>query len=341
MIILGIETSCDDTSLCLLNGEGKILSHLSFSSSAFLNRWGGVVPEIAARDHAAKIPLLLESVFSEAKLTIKDVNLIGVTTKPGLLGPLLTGINTAKTLSLIHKIPIYPVNHLHAHLEAIHLSSPTSYPYLGVLLSGGNSAFFLVESSLKFEILGTTIDDAAGEAFDKGGKLLNFAYPAGRIIDETAKKGDPFKYSFPIGLKNAKDENEFNFSYSGIKTALKLIVSKYNNINDIPDLPDIVASYQHAIIEAVQIKLANVLEKKVPNKNIPIVVGGGVACNSYLRHKLNEKYQTQVKFVPPALCMDNGAMIAFLALKNASHAVPYPQCLKIDALERYIQKTSL
>lgn len=219
MLILGIETSCDDTSLAILkstqNETLEILSHNSFSQEDILKKWGGVVPEIAARNHLDKIVPLLKKTVQQAKIDFNQIDLIGVTTNPGLLGPLLTGINAAKTISLIQKTPILPVNHLYAHLEAIHLTDKVRYPYLGLLVSGGHSHFYIVKSKNSFELIGGTIDDAAGEAFDKGAKLMKLGYPGGKIIDEMSHKGDKTKFSFPIGIKNSKD---CNLSFSGLKT---------------------------------------------------------------------------------------------------------------------------
>jgi N6-L-threonylcarbamoyladenine synthase len=224
-IILGIETSCDDTSIALIMGDPDrlsatptVLSHQSFSQETMLARWGGVVPEIAARNHLEKITPLLESCFQEAHISIDQVDLVAVTTHPGLLGPLLTGINCAKTISMVNELPIRPVNHLFAHLEAIHLTTPIAYPYMGVLVSGGHSMYVKVSSPMDFEIIGSTLDDAAGEAFDKGGKLLGLGYPAGRIIDDLAKKGDKTKHQFPISML---DSGDANLSFSGVKTSLR------------------------------------------------------------------------------------------------------------------------
>jgi len=200
-IILGIETSCDDTSLCVLETSGeekKVLALNSYSQDFMLKKWGGVVPELAARNHVEAIPPLLKITLDEAGIDPKNITDIAVTTHPGLIGPLLTGMNLGKTFALLNKIPMTSVNHLFAHLEAIHLTEKIQYPYLGLLVSGGHTAFWWVKSSSDMEILGTTLDDAAGEAFDKGGKLLGVGYPAGRIIDDLSKSGDPKKISFPI-----------------------------------------------------------------------------------------------------------------------------------------------
>ncbi|MFL5785071.1 MAG: tRNA (adenosine(37)-N6)-threonylcarbamoyltransferase complex transferase subunit TsaD, partial [Bacteriovoracaceae bacterium] len=217
-----METSCDDTSLCLLevkDGAAQILSLNSYSQDFLLEKWGGVVPELAARSHVKAIPPLLQVCFEEAKLSPDDVTEVAVTTHPGLVGSLLTGINLAKTFAMIKELPIIPVNHLFAHLEAIHLTEKVPYPYLGLLVSGGHTAFMLVKSSSEMEVLGSTLDDAAGEAFDKGGKLLGVGYPAGKIIDDLAKTGDRKKYDFPISYMR---DRPGKMSYSGLKTALRV-----------------------------------------------------------------------------------------------------------------------
>jgi N6-L-threonylcarbamoyladenine synthase len=342
MITLGIETSCDDTSICLLETDDSansfpvVLAHHSFSQETILQEWGGVVPEIAARNHLAKVTPLLKQVFNTAKITAKDVDQIGVTTHPGLLGPLLTGVNAAKTISLIHHIPINPVNHLFAHLEAIHLSEEISYPYLGLLFSGGHSLFCLVSSASEFKIIASTIDDAAGEAFDKGGKMLGLAYPAGKVIDTLAKDGDQKKYSFPIGLKHSKDGK---MSFSGVKTSLRTFIEKNKiKIGDESSqmMKDVCASYQEAIVQAILHKTKEVINI-LPNSALPIVLGGGVASNSRLRELLTNSFNN-VHIVDPKYCTDNGAMIANYASRTKDNNITYPESLKLDARSRYLTK---
>lgn len=341
-IILGIETSCDDTSIAIIKGEKgqyqkkpEVLTHNRFSQDTMLMKWGGVVPEIASRNHLKKLVPLLEECFEKAKLTPGDIDLIGVTTHPGLLGPLLTGLNGAKTMSLIHKTPIIPVNHLFAHLEAVFMTDEMSYPYLGLLISGGHSMYLLVTSPTDFEILGSTIDDAAGEAFDKAGKLLGLGYPAGREIDENAQKGDINAYKFPIGLQSSGNSN---LSFSGLKTSLRQFLEKTKDY----DLNNVCASYQDAIVKALSLKLkyARKTAKERTGKELPVVVGGGVACNSTLRVHLKEKFGN-VFFVRPSFCTDNGAMIANYALRIFDNQISYPECLKIDAKSRFISKAQM
>lgn len=334
--ILGIETSCDDTSLAIIekiDQDCKLIYHESFSQEHIMAKWGGVVPEIAARNHSEKIIHLFKDALETTKINPQDLHAIGVTSHPGLLGPLLTGVNLAKTLSLAYKTPIIPVNHLYAHLEAIHLTHPVTYPYLGVLVSGGHTSFFKVSSSEDFIYLGGTIDDAAGEAFDKGGKLMGLPYPAGKTIDEMSKKGDPLKYSFPIGLRHKKIPG---LSYSGLKTALRVFIEKQPHIlEDKKELNNLAASYQEAIVQALKEKLAYAL----PHSSLPIVVGGGVACNSRLRLVLQESYQ-DVYFVAPQFCTDNGAMIANYAARNLHQKITYPETLNLDAKSRFLKRSS-
>ncbi len=339
MYVLGIETSCDDTSLCLLKGTAgsrpEILAHTRFSQDTILREWGGVVPEIAARNHLAKLAPLISETFAKTDLKVEDVDLIGVTTHPGLLGPLLTGLNAAKTLALLYKKPIYCVNHLHAHLEAIHLSQEVTYPYLGLVVSGGHTLYMLVRGPNDFEPIGSTLDDAAGEAFDKGGKLLGLGYPAGIYIDQHAKNGNPKAFNFPIGIRDSKNSN---FSFSGLKTSMRTYIEK----SGLPTgqlLDDVCASYQDAIVRAIVLKsrYAFAQAKELCGKNVRLVVGGGVACNSGLRAGLTAKYKDTL-FVEPKYCTDNGAMIANLSFLNHDHAISFPECLSVDARGRYIER---
>lgn len=340
-IVLGIETSCDDTSLCVLkdnpNSFPTLLSHLSFSQEQLLAKWGGVVPELAARNHLAKIAPLLKEVLQESQITLNQLSTVGVTTHPGLLGPLLTGINAAKTIAMRHRTPIVAVNHLFAHLEAIHLTEKISYPYIGLLVSGGHSIYFLVSDKSNFHVLGSTIDDAAGEAFDKGGKLLGFGYPAGRIIDDMAQKGENNHFEFPIGLKSSKD---CRLSFSGVKSSLRSMI-EHNSVDLTQDIHQICYSYQKAIVEALYLKLTFAIEKAKEIHpqftGLPVVVGGGVASNSALRQKLQSELP-DVHFVKPSFCTDNGAMIANYTLRHPELEVPYPQSLYLDARGKFINK---
>lgn len=340
-IILGIETSCDDTSICILEARSsspKILSLNSYNQDFLLSKWGGVVPELAARSHVKAIPPLLDVCFKEAGIGPEEITEVAVTTHPGLMGSLLTGINLAKTFALIRNIPIIPVNHLYAHLEAIHLTEKVPYPYLGLLVSGGHTAFLWVEGPNEMEVLGNTLDDAAGEAFDKGGKLLGVGYPAGRLIDELARSGDRSRYTFPISYLR---DRPGKMSYSGLKTALRVKLEKMSAEEIKAELPHLCAGYQEAIVQTLRIKAEEVIEKilnqKVRSFETPIVIGGGVACNSRLRTLMREHFKS-VHVVKPEFCTDNAGMVANWAALVPELKVPVPECLALDARSRFVEK---
>lgn len=336
MLVLGIETSCDETSLSLLDGQDSstnIIDTLTYSQIEIYKEWGGVVPEIASRNHLKKLQPLFEEILARNNTKVEDIDLIGVTALPGLLGPLLTGINLAKSIALLYEKPIFPVNHLLAHLEAIHLTEEINYPYLGILLSGGHSLFVMVNNEQEMEVLASTIDDAAGEAFDKGGKLMGVPYPSGPYIDKQSISGNSKKYSFPIGL--IKEPTNPNMSFSGLKTSMRLMLEKNPELTkDENSIADLCASYQESIVQSVSKKFEIIAHQ---HPHIPIVVGGGVACNSRLRIVMEEKFK-DIKFVQPQYCTDNASMIANLAYRNRNNALPFPQCLDIDAKSRFINK---
>ena len=276
--------------------------------------------------------------FEEAQLRPEDVTEVAVTTHPGLVGSLLTGINLAKTFALAQELPIIPVNHLFAHLEAIHLTEAVGYPYLGLLVSGGHSAFFWVSSPTKFEVLGSTLDDAAGEAFDKGGKLLGVGYPAGRIIDELAQTGDKKKFPFPISYMR---DRPGKMSFSGLKTALRVKLEKMTPDEIKTELPHLCAGYQEAIVQTLRIKaeevIGKVLGKDLKSFSSPIVIGGGVACNSRLKEVMKSRFKN-VHVVKPLYCTDNAGMIAHYASLVPENAVSFPECLSLDARSRFVEK---
>jgi N6-L-threonylcarbamoyladenine synthase len=340
-IILGIETSCDDTSIALVEVTGetsKILSLNSYSQDFLLSKWGGVVPELAARSHVKAIPPLLEVAFREADLKPEDVSEVAVTTHPGLIGSLLTGINLAKTFALMLELPIIPVNHLYAHLEAIHLTEHVPYPYLGLLVSGGHTAFMWVSGPNDMEILGNTLDDASGEAFDKGGKLLGVGYPGGKFIDELSQLGELKKFNFPISYMR---DRPGKMSFSGLKTSLRVQLSKMSKEEIKDQLPHICAGYQEAIVQTLRIKTEEVIEKilkqDLKSFTTPIVIGGGVACNCRLKSVMQKNFN-HVHLVKPIYSTDNAAMVANWAARVPHLKVPFPECLALDAQSRFVEK---
>ncbi len=340
--ILGIETSCDDTSLGIIRGETglgplhtEILAFETFSQEHILAKWGGVVPEIAARNHLEKLIPLMKEVFEKASVESSYIDAVAVTTYPGLLGPLLTGLSVAKSLSLLLKIPLISVNHLYAHIEAVHLTHPTSYPYLGIVVSGGHGIYFLVHSPTQMDILGRAVDDAPGEALDKGAKMLELGYPGGKVIDELAQKAENKNaYSFPIGLASSQDAN---LSFSGVKTSLRCFLQKQGCPTE-NVLYNVCYAYQDAIIKALKLKAVYALKqatKATGLKTLPIVVGGGVASNSHLRDVFKNSFET-VSFVERKFCTDNGVMIAHYGLRAFDKAVPFPNSLEFDARGKFL-----
>ncbi len=317
----------------------KILSLNSYSQDFILEKWGGVVPELAARSHVKAIPPLLKVSFEEAGLSPDDVTEVAVTTHPGLVGSLLTGINLAKTFALMKNLPIIPVNHLFAHLEAIHLTEKVSYPYLGLLVSGGHSAFMWVKSATEMDVLGSTLDDAAGEAFDKGGKLMGVGYPAGKIIDDLAKNGDRKKYEFPISYMR---DRPGKMSFSGLKTSLRVRLEKMTEEEIKSELPHLCASYQETIVDTLKIKceevITKILQQDLRTFETPIVIGGGVACNSRLREVMKARFKN-VHVVKPLFCTDNAGMIAHYASLVPETKVSFPECLSLDARSKFVEKT--
>ena len=340
-LILGIETSCDDTSICVMEVNGsaqKILSLNSYNQDFLLAKWGGVVPELAARSHVKALPPLMDVCFKEAGIAVEDITEVAVTTHPGLVGSLLTGINLAKTFALVRELPIIPVNHLFAHLEAIQLTEKIPYPYMGLLVSGGHTAFMWVKSPKEMDILGNTLDDAAGEAFDKGGKLLGVGYPAGKIIDELATKGNPKWFDFPVSYMR---DRPGKMSFSGLKTALRVKLSKMTKEEISTEMHNLCASYQEAIVQTLRIKAEEVIEKvldqRVKSFTTPIVIGGGVACNSRLKSVMSAAFKN-VHVVKPIYCTDNAGMVANWAALVPEMKVKFPECLSLDAQSRFVEK---
>ena len=314
--ILAIETSCDDTSVAILCND-IVLSNI-VSSQKIHEIFGGVVPELASREHDKLIiPVITESI-KQSKLSLDKLHAIAYTRGPGLLGSLLVGTSFSKSLSIALDIPLIEINHMHAHILSIFINdndSKPTFPFIALTASGGHTQLVLVESPLKFTELGTTLDDAAGEAFDKSGKMMGLKYPAGPEIDRLAVNGDPRKFKFPKPKVNL-----LNFSFSGLKTNFKNFISNKskhfleNNINDL------CASLQYTIIEILIDKIKNA--KKIHNIS-DFVVCGGVSANSYLRHRLNELESTDdIKTYVPKInySTDNAAMIginAFFKYKSS------------------------
>ncbi len=305
MLVLGIESSCDETAAAVVNNS-KIYSNVVASQIAIHSQYGGVVPEIASRKHIEAIYVVLGQALNDANVTLKEIEGIAVTRGPGLVGSLLIGLSTAKALAYALDIPFVGVNHIEGHIAAAFLTDNVpSFPFVALVVSGGHTNIYLVNNYHNFQLLGQTRDDAAGEAFDKGANLLNLGYPGGVVIDKIAKSGNPQKIAFPRAMKDSTD-----FSFSGLKTSLLTMLKKLNRNLSAEELPDIAAGYQEAIVDVLMEKTIKAAED---NNVSRIVVCGGVAANSRLREKFAK--ETSLRnielFIPPVvLCTDNAAMIA-------------------------------
>ncbi|MFC1565730.1 tRNA (adenosine(37)-N6)-threonylcarbamoyltransferase complex transferase subunit TsaD [Candidatus Neomarinimicrobiota bacterium] len=317
MIVLGIETSCDETaaSVCV---DGKIVSSI-ISSQEIHSEFGGVVPELASREHEYLLNTIVNNSMKKAHLNHCDLDGIAVTQGPGLTGTLLTGICFAKGLSQGLSIPIIAINHLEAHIFANFIAYPElEFPFICLLVSGGHSQLWLIEGVDKYKLLGETLDDAAGEAFDKGARILKLGYPGGPFIEKLAESGDPNAIKFPRGLIKY---DSFDFSFSGLKTALLYYMDAYDNNENSITPNDIAASYQEAIIDVLSKKLSGAVSHYNVNT---CVIAGGVAANKHLRKRIQTLLSNKKVIFPNLdLCTDNAAMVAYLGelkLKNGEQS---------------------
>lgn len=300
MIILGIETSCDETGVAICS-DFKILSSYTKTQSIH-QQFGGVVPEIASREHEKYLPRITKKVLKDANIKFKDIDAIAVTNGPGLMGSLLSGISFAKGISYGLDVPIIPINHLEAHLNSIFIEhEELDPPFINLLVSGGHTQLWLVKNMFEYELLGETLDDACGEAFDKGAKKLNLNYPGGPEIERLATSGDKNLINFPRPMIH---DNSFNFSFSGLKTSLINCVNK-----DKYNFDDIAASYQEAIVDTLIAKFEKAMNQYSVKSGI---ICGGVAANKRLREKL-DNLDKNIIYPSMKYCTDNADMIAYLA----------------------------
>ncbi|MFH1201376.1 MAG: tRNA (adenosine(37)-N6)-threonylcarbamoyltransferase complex transferase subunit TsaD [Candidatus Omnitrophota bacterium] len=309
MHVLGIETSCDETAAAVVRNGNKVLSNVVSSSVDFHAKYGGVIPEIASRFHVETIVQVAREALRKAKKDIADVDLIAVTANPGLVTSLLIGISFARALSFGRGVPIVEVDHTKAHLWAIYLEQKVRLPVVGLVVSGGHTNLYYLKDALNFIKLGATLDDACGEAFDKVATILGLRYPGGPIIDKLAQKGDPARFNFSC----AELPGTLDFSFSGIKTAVLYFVRKQPALKrDSRLISDIAASFQKSVVDILVKKALLACGLK---KTKDIIVGGGVAANSYLRKHLTEEAACRgIKAHFPSInfCLDNAAMIAGL-----------------------------
>jgi len=322
MLILGIETSCDETSISVVSDGSKVLSNIISSSLHLHRRYGGVVPEIACRHHTELINIVLEKSLKQAKVKLSEIDAIAVTYGPGLVGALLVGISLAKSLSFALGIPLIPVNHLHAHLYSAAMNSSgahgkeagtkITFPCIGFVISGGHSSLVYMKEMKQIELLGQTRDDACGEAYDKVAKILGLGFPGGPVIEKRAEKGDPKAIRFPRA-KLGKDS--LDFSFSGIKTAVLYHVQELKKKNKRIPIDDICASFQEAMLDML-LKQAMACCKIKNFKSL--LVGGGVTANKALRKRLLDMAKSEnldVHFPGRGMSTDNGAMIAGLGFE--------------------------
>ena len=305
MLVLGIESSCDETGLALYSEEHGLIAHLVNSQIELFTEYGGVIPEIAARDHSAKIIGILSQLLEQTKYKLEDINLIAYTAGPGLIGSLMVGETVAKTISNVLDIELLPINHLEGHILAPGLEEDgLEPPYLCLLVSGGHTQIIRCDDYGKYEIIGETIDDACGEAFDKVGKLLNLEYPGGPKVSKLAEKGNSNRFQFPRALM--KDKN-LNFSFSGLKTSVLYALEDLSE----DDYSDVAASFQEAVIDVLTKKLTWAVEVTNFKK---LVCSGGVASNKLLRERLKQMAQDnnlEISYPRMEFCTDNAAMIAY------------------------------
>lgn len=299
MIFLGIESSCDETSVAVYCEERGILSSETFSQDFIHARYGGVIPEVASRNHIIKIRPLYEAALEKANISKEAIDVIGVTNAPGLIGALFVGVSFARGLGYAIRRPVIPIHHLSGHILSAELCHPDlKPPYLAFVVSGGHTHIFDVDEALNFTLLGRTVDDAAGEVFDKVAKMAGGPYPGGKFIQNLAENGNQNAIKFPIAFKH-----ELKLSFSGLKTAVMLAIEKGEH-----KIEDIAASFQHTVARTLAEKAS--LAVKLTGRN-KIVVSGGVACNAGIRKTFAEMKNVQVFFPDFARCTDNGEMIAY------------------------------
>ncbi|MBB5190821.1 N6-L-threonylcarbamoyladenine synthase [Silvimonas terrae] len=323
MLVLGIESSCDETGVALFDTERGLLAHRLHSQIAMHTEYGGVVPELASRDHIRRVLPLTEACMAEAGLTLANIDAVAYTAGPGLAGALLVGASVANALGFALQKPVIDVHHLEGHLLSPLLSEPRpQFPFIALLVSGGHTQLMAVRGIGQYELLGETVDDAAGEAFDKSAKLLGLGYPGGPALSKLADQGDATRFKLPRPMLHSGD---LDFSFSGLKTAVLNLVKQQAELDE-KTVADICAAFQEAMVEVLLKKCVAALKQTGMQR---LVIAGGVGANKQLRNALDDaakRHRFEVFYPPLALCTDNGAMIAFagaMRLKFAAHSYSY------------------
>ena len=314
-IVLAIETSCDETAIAILRDFDQVLAHRVASQAALHAPYGGVVPEVASRNHLALLPRLLRDALSEAALSIDGVDAYAATTGPGLAAALLVGVSAARGLALGAGKPFFPVNHLEGHLLSPFFGESEIPAHVALIVSGGHTLLFDVEGYGRYRLLGRTLDDAAGEAFDKVAKLLGLGYPGGSEIDRLARSGNPLRFAFPRSMIASTD---FNFSFSGLKTSLRYFLESGFKQED---LSDICASFQEAVVDVLVTKLARAAHES--GRSL-LGLSGGVSANARLRERVAQMCREsglRLRTAPLELCTDNALMIAFAASQRTAQSI--------------------
>jgi len=326
MIVLGLETSCDDTGVALFDSENGLLVHLRASQVDIHQQFGGVVPELAARDHIRKLMPLIEAVIKQANISKDQLDAVAYTKGPGLSGALLVGASVGRALAFALDLPAIGVHHMEGHLLSPMLEEiKPNYPFIALLVSGGHTMLVKVDGFAEYELLGQTLDDAVGEAFDKTAKLMGLDYPGGPEIAKLAELGDAMRFQMPRPMT---DRPGLDFSFSGLKTHVRTLYQSCENPDN--DKADIAAGFQQAVIDTLAIKCKRALEQTNINQ---LVIAGGVSANTELRKQLAEKLHAEVFYPRHEFCTDNGAMIAYagwLRLKNG-----FKQELAFDVKPRW------
>ncbi len=321
MIVLAVESSCDETSVAIVRNGKEVLSNVVLSQIDIHKAFGGVVPEIASRNHIEYITRVFDEALSKANMTPKDIDLVAVTEGPGLIGSLLVGINAASAFAFANQIPLMGVNHMLGHMYAAGIDSEIKFPALVLLVSGGHTELIYAKDHLDFNVLGQTYDDAVGEAYDKVARTLGLPYPGGPIIDKLAHEGKPI-YDLPRPVIN---QDNLDFSFSGLKSAVINLIHNKKQRGEEVDPKDVAASFQESVIEVLITKTQQALEK-YPVKQL--IVGGGVSANKGLRRRLFEEIKDVEIIIPKMMyCTDNAAMIG---------AAAYYQFQKKGALPNYL-----